>query len=203
MANIQCNDTDQLCPDTCDDFIVPSVSFDDCAPEINESEIEWIAVANKDASDFEDVEDAEEWTTRINQTAPESGTDDSIRMIRVIGDKPAPEETEITISGNRTQTTGATHTANFDIDETNTVNYEFIRKLQCNTKVKLWYITRGNKVYGGICGLKAKLKARLVQNRGNGEIEKFTGTFVWEDKIDPPRAEWPLAGTTNFQTPTT
>lgn len=203
MANTQCNDTDLICPDGCEEFVIPSVQFDDCAPEINESEIGWIAVAHGDADDFTDIEDISEWNARISQTAPGSNPDNTIRMIRVVGDKPAPENTEITISGQRTIRTGTTHTLNFDVDETNSTNYEFIRKMQCNASVKFWYITVACKVYGGICGLKGTINARLVQNRGEGEIERYTGTIEWKDKIDPPRADWPLCGVTGFQTPTT
>lgn len=204
MANTQCNDTDNLCGEVCEDVIIPSVEFNDCNPEINESEIEWIAETNADADDFTDIEDVDEWTARINQTAPVSGPDNTIRMIRVTGDKPAPEDTEITISGRRTISSSTTHTVNLDIDETNATNYEWNRKTQCIKKVKAWYITVGGKVYGGTCGLKdAQIRTRLIQNRGEGEIERYTGTLTWKDKLDPPRADWPLAGTTVFPTPTT
>ena len=203
MANTQCNDIDQICPESCDDMLVPSVQFSDCAPEINESEIEWLVVGHSETPNFTDIEDIDEWNQRISQTAPLAGPDNTLRLFRVTGDKPAPEDTEITISGQRTIRTGTTHIVNFDIDETNETNYEAIRKLQCNSTVKIWYITRACKVYGGICGMKAQFQARLIQNRGEGEIERYTGTVEWKDKIDPPRAEWPLCGTTVFPTPTT
>lgn len=200
MPNVQCNDTDVLCPLDCTDQQIPSVNFDDCSPELNESEIEWIAVAKSDAVDFEDIEDAEEWTTRITQVA--AGTapspDNTIRMLRVIGDKPAPEITNRTVSGNRQVQTAKKHTLNIEVDETNKLNYEFARSTSCNATYKAWYVTKAGLVYGGICGIKAQMVLNLVQNRGDGEIEKYIGTVTWNDKIDPPRADFPLAGTVNF-----
>lgn len=200
MANTQCNDTDQICPQDCSEQQIPSVNFDDCSPELNDSEIEWIAVAKSDADDFTDIEDADEWNARINQLAatPAPSPDNSIRMIRVTGDKPAPEITNRTVSGSRTVQTAKSHTINFDIDETNELNYEWARSTSCNATYKAWYITKAGLVYGGICGLKAQIVANLVQARGDGEIELYQGTMTWKDKIDPPRANFPLAGTVNF-----
>lgn len=200
MPNVQCNDTDLLCPSDCDEQQIPSVNFDDCSPENNLSEIEWVAVAKSDASDFEDIEDAEEWTDRIAQTAASEAPnpDDTIRMIRVIGDKPAPELQNRLVSGGRNIQTGKRHTINVEIDETNKTNYEFARSTACNATYKIWYITRAGLVYGGICGLKAQMVLNLIQNRGDGEIEKYIGTITWNDKMDPPRADFPLAGTVNF-----
>lgn len=200
MPNVQCNDNDNLCPENCDELNLPSVNFDDCSPENNESEIEWLAIAKSDAADFEDIEDATEWTARIAQTAadPAPDPDNTIRMIRVIGDKPAPEIQTRLVSGGRNLQTGKTHTLNVEVDETNAVNYEFARTTACNATYKLWYITRAGLVYGGICGLKAQLVLNLIQNRGDGEIEKYIGTVTWKDKIDPPRASFPLAGVVNF-----
>lgn len=198
--NTQCNDTDQICPTDCSEQQIPSVNFDDCSPELNDSEIEWVAVAKSDAADFTDVEDAAEWTARINQLAatPAPDPDDSIRMIRVTGDKPAPEITTRTVSGGRLVQTAKKHTVNIDVDETNSLNYEFARSTSCNATYKVWYVTKAGLVYGGICGLKAQVILNLIQNRGDGEIEIYQGTITWDDKIDPPRASFPLAGTVNF-----
>ncbi|WP_159039837.1 hypothetical protein [Christiangramia fulva] len=189
-----------LCPVDCATAGIPTVNFDDCSPENNESEIEWIAISRSDSDDFADVEDATEWTTRIAQTAadPAPSPDNSIRMIRVIGDKPAPEVQNRTVSGGRQIQTAKNHTLNVEIDETNSDNYEFIRSTQCNPTYKLWYITRAGLVYGGICGIKAQAIFNLIQNRGDGEIEKYVGTVTWKDRIDPPRANFPLAGEVNF-----
>lgn len=200
MANTQCNDTDQICPENCDEQQIPTVNFDDCSPENNESEIEWLAIGRSDSDDFSDIESAIEWNNRINQFAEASpgSPDNSIRMIRVIGDKPAPETTTRTVSGGRVIQTAKNHTLNVEVDETNKENYEFARSTSCNATYKLWYITRAGLVYGGICGLSAQLILNLTQPRGDGEIETYAGTVTWKDKIDPPRATFPLAGTVNF-----
>lgn len=200
MANTQCNDTDTICPQNCDEQNLPSVNFDDCSPENNLSEIEWLIVGKSDAADFADIEDLSEWTPRITQNAgdPAPDPDNTLRMIRVIGDKPAPEIQTRLVSGNRTIQTGKTHTLNIEIDETNAVNYEFARTTACNATYKTWYVTREGLIYGGICGAKAQMVLNLIQARGAGEIEKYVGTVTWTDKLDPPRANFPLAGTVNF-----
>lgn len=200
MPNVQCNDTDIICPIDCTDAQIPTVRFDDCAPEINESEIEFVAIARSDADDFADVEDSTEWTTRIEQSATEIAPDpdNSIRMLRVIGDKPAPEVQNRVVSGGRSLQTAKNHTLNVEVDETNIDNYEFARSTQCNPTYKLWYVTKAGKVYGGICGIKAQMVLNLIQNRGDGEIEKYIGTVTWKDRIDPPRANFPLAGVVSF-----
>lgn len=200
MPNTQCNDIDLLCPVNCAEAQIPTVSFDDCSPEINESEIEWIAIARSDAKNFLDVEDSTEWTTRIAQDAATvpPAPDDTIRMIRVVGDKPAPELQNRVVSGGRSLQTAKNHTINAEIDETNIDNYEFARSTSCNPTYKLWYVTKAGLVYGGICGIKAQVIFNLIQNRGDGEIEKYVGTVTWKDRFDPPRANFPLAGVVNF-----
>lgn len=200
MPNTQCNDIDLLCPVNCDEAQIPSVSFDDCSPEINESEIEWIAIARSDSQNFLDVEDSTEWTARIAQDAADIAPDpdETIRMIRVVGDKPAPELQNRVVSGGRSLQTAKNHTINVEIDETNIDNYEFARSTSCNPTYKLWYVTKAGLVYGGICGIKAQVIFNLIQNRGDGEIEKYVGTVTWKDRFDPPRANFPLAGVVNF-----
>ncbi len=196
MANVQCNDTDKLCPDNCEAQVLPEVLFDDCAPELNRSEIEWIILGKANTAPFKDLEDLAEWNTRIKLV---NSHVNSLRILRVVGDKPAAEDQTAVISGQRTVVSSANHTVNFDVDETNKVNYEFIRTTACNSSSKVWYVTVDGLMYGGICGLKAQIKMRLVQARGENEIEKYTGTLTWKDRFDPPRAKWPLAGMTNFK----
>ncbi|MGG5503237.1 hypothetical protein ACPDHQ_07375 [Myroides odoratimimus] len=198
MAYTQCNDIDKLCPENCDEQQLPEVNFDDCSPETNKSEIEWVVVGKSNAKAFKDIEDIEEWNTRLALPLKDS---DSLRILRVSGDKPAAEDATMVISGQREVVTDGTHTLNYDIDETNKVNYEFVRRTNCGGTYRFWYITIGGLIYGGNCGLKGQMKARLVQERGDGAIEKYTGSLRWKDKFDPPRATWPLAGMTKFPTP--
>jgi hypothetical protein len=177
------------CPEDCS-ATLPVVNFNECAPQTNDGEVIYLAVTKTTAIDFTDIEDIAEWNTRVSQTAL---TADSIRLIPVIGDKPAPEEVVKTISLRREIVSSRTHSINFDIDETNDENYNFINQTTCGGQYKVWYVTADGRVYGGNCGLTGSLKINPVHTRGKGENLLFQGTFKFELKNHPARNTFPLA----------
>ena len=71
-----------LCPTDCDQAL-GTVLFDDCAPNINPSEIQRLFVSKGNADPFTDWKQASEWTTRIAQTGTNA---DAIRELTVIAD---------------------------------------------------------------------------------------------------------------------
>ena len=75
-----------LCPTDCDQAL-GTVLFDDCALNINPSEIQRLFVSKGNAElHIVTGKQASEWTTRIAQTGTNA---DAIRELTVIGDKPA------------------------------------------------------------------------------------------------------------------
>ena len=110
------------CPTDCGGAL-PAVSFDDCAPAIHYGEVSKLYLANVEAADFTNVELLSEWTTRLTADGTNA---DAIRELTVIGDLPEAERTEITISGDRTIAGVKNFTMNFEIDETNVTNYNFL-----------------------------------------------------------------------------
>lgn len=195
---------DPICPEDCD-VSLPELNFSDCAPEINLSQIKRIYLAKVTAASFVDWTLPDEWAERITNTDPEPITDeedpdypggptgDEIRQLVVIGDKPAPSSNVIDISGGRKYTTNKTHTLPFDIDETNDVNYEAMRMMQCGGTFKMWYETAGGKLYGGNSGITVTVDISDILARGINEIERLTGTFTWERRFDPERTTSPIA----------
>ena len=138
-----------LCPTDCDQAL-GTVLFDDCAPNINPSEIQRLFVSKGNAEPFTDWKQASEWTTRIAQTGTNA---DAIRELTVIGDKPAASPITKDISGGRKYTVGKDHTLNFTVDDVSDENYEFMRSTECGGKYRLWYETKGGYIYGGNDGI--------------------------------------------------
>lgn len=195
FASTKTNDTMSVtigpivCTEDCD-FDIPPVSFAECNPEINLSQIAKIYLAQPDAADFSDVSAVGEWTNRLSQT---SNDVDAIRSLTVVGDKPAPETTEKTISGNRIVPTDKKHTINFDIDESNETNHEFARGTKCVKQVKFWYETIGGKLFGGNTGISGTLKVDMTLSRTEGDIILYPGTLKWSSTDLEERTTSPIA----------
>lgn len=177
-----------LCPTDCTTAL-GEVLFDDCAPNINPSEIKRVLVAKGNASPFTDWTTATEWTTRI---AMSGATANAIRPLTVIGDKPAPSSVTKDISNNRKWVVGKDHTLNFTIDDVSDENYEFMRATECGGKYRLWYETHGGYLYGGNEGIKVTLVMDDALNRGIDEIETLNGVATWRSKFSPERTKSPI-----------
>lgn len=177
---------------------LPVVSFDNCTPEVNLSEIEYLLVANSDAEAFTDITDPVEWTARLSNTSTDAN---AIRQFRVTGDMPAATDQEVTISGNRKVVIDRTNTVNADIDESNDINHEAFRLMQCGGQFKYWFVTRSGHVFGGNAGISGSLKVGLVLARGESAFHTYPLVGTWQNKFMPERALWPIAGAT-VSTPT-
>lgn len=177
-----------LCPNDCDQPL-QEVEFDECAPEINLSEIKRLFIGKKNTPAFNNWAQAQEWTERISPTANEAT---SLRELTVIGDKPAPSNVQKNISNARIIQVGKDHTINFSVDDVSDKNYDFARATECGTKVRIWYETMGGKMYGGNKGILAYLVMDLVLARGTEEIEAINGVVTWRAKFSPERVDSPI-----------
>lgn len=174
-----------VCPTSCS-APLPDVEFSICAPEIHTGEISNIYITTADGGELTDETDAAEWATRM---ALLSSNPLKIRTLTVLADKPAPEESEIVISNDRTVVGEKTHTLNIDIDETNQVNYDFLRAMECGKKILIWYKTADGLLYGGNMGIAGTLRLNEVIPRSRKELVVFSGTFKWNSKTAPCRTE--------------
>jgi hypothetical protein len=177
-----------LCPTDCTTAL-GGVLFDDCAPNINPSEIKRVLVSKGNAAPFDDWTVATEWTTRLEMSGAAA---DPIRPLTVIGDKPAPSSVTKDISNNRKWVVGKDHTLNFTVDDVSDENYEFMRATECGGKYRLWYETHGGYLYGGNDGIKATIVMDDVLNRGIDEIETLNGVATWRSKFSPERVKSPI-----------
>ena len=177
------------CPSDCS--TLPAVAFDTCAPELHWGEVTKLYVAAADADDFANVEDVTEWNTRLDQSAVATG--DEIRELTVIAELPEPEQTETPVSGDRTAVGFKNFTLNFDIDETNDTNYNFLLTLECNLSFKIWYETSDGMLYGGNEGIPATLRANQIIPKERTEHVKFVGVARWKSRTSPLRCVSPLA----------
>ena len=177
------------CPESCGGAL-PAVSFDDCAPAIHYGEVSKLYLANVEADDFTNVELLSEWTARLTA----NGTDpDAIRELTVIGDLPEAERTEIAISGDRTIAGVKNFTMNFEIDETNVTNYNFLLTTECNLKFKMWFETSDGILYGGNEGIEASILMNLVIPRERTDVVKYMGQAKWRSQFSPLRSTMPTA----------
>ena len=177
------------CPTDCSS-LVPEVSFNICAPNVNYGEIDFLYIGARDAGGLVDWTSLAEWLTRISNTSVAA---DAIRQIGVIGSKPAPTRESIEISGNRKVWSPATHTIAIAIDETNDENYEFLRTLECNGFYKMWY-SAGKYLYGGNDGIDVdQMFLDDIIPESRKELDKFIGAAEWEAQFHPERILNPLA----------
>lgn len=177
-----------LCPDNCDDPLA-EVDFDECAPEINLSEIKRIFIAKKAAAPFTDWKLAPEWLERLDQSAVDV---DTIRELTVIGDLPAGSNITKAISNGRTIQIGKDRTLNFTIDDVSDKNYEFARSTECGGKYRYWFETMGGKMYGGNKGILGTVVMDIILNRGTDEVETINGVATWRAKFSPERITSPI-----------
>ena len=175
------------CPTDCTGS-VQAVSFNECAPETHWGEISKVYLAPADLADFADVTSLAEWTGKLADTG-----DDKIRTLIGIGEKPEPEQTEVPISGDRVVTGYKKFVVNFEVDETNETNYNFLAMSECGGKYKIWYETSDGILYGGNAGLEVSIKANEIIPKERTAIVKHVYKISWQSKQHPYRCTSPMA----------
>jgi hypothetical protein len=172
------------CPEDCSANL-PEVSFSDCSPELNGGNITYLYLTNF-GNGMTNWLDIAEWTARIDNDSVDSA---AIRRIRIIGSKPAPDKPEVVISGDRTVYGTPTHTLDFRIDETNAINHEFVRQMECGGQFTGWYETVGGLRWGGNDGIPMTVKVDEIIPESSSEYITFTGQAKWKEKFTPERTE--------------
>ena len=176
------------CPTDCAGSL-GAVSFNECAPEVHYGEISKLYVARADAADFVSPDLIAEWTARLSDT---EDTVDKIRTFIGMGEMPAPEKTELTISGNRTIYSPKTFNVLFEVDETNDTNYEWLLESECNLKRKFWFETSDGMLYGGKTGIEGVFNTDAPIPKSRKDIAKFMMSVKWESKNHPLRTISPM-----------
>ena len=174
------------CPTGCQND-VPVVSFDECNPEVDFSEVDkiYLCAINNPLADWTD---AAGWATRLS----DSGTDpEDIRELWVSGELPEPERTETEIDNERDVWSPMKFTLTAVIFETNLTNYDFIRQLQCGGEYLMWY-SAGENMYGGTTGIEVNIKADHLITKGSKEANTIQIVVTWDAKHSPERITNPL-----------
>lgn len=175
------------CPEGCEAEL-PVVSFDECSPEVNSGQISVIYLTNRN-NPLTSWTDLAEWSARLSNTSTDSS---AIRTLFVTGSWPPPEKTEKTISLQRKIYSDGNETLTFRIDETNQINHDFIREMQCGGQYTIWPATGqigddGKLIWGGNEGIEVAIS--IGQNVPESVDENITydGTAKWTSKFPPER----------------
>lgn len=180
-----------ICPIDCNSE-VPIVDFSLCAPETNNGQVEIVYLTNI-GYPLSDWNNLSEWNSRLSNT---STAPDAIRTLNVIGDKPLPESQIKIISRNRRVVGNSVHTLNLRIDETNQINHDFIRGLQCGGNYLIWYQDSNGNLFGGQVGsdgIVAFINLGMVIPESRDELEVYQGTAIWDAKFTEDRTDSPMA----------
>jgi len=178
---------------------MPAVDFSDCSDAVEEEESEiselFMSTIQDDGNGNLSVAGAPgDWTSAGSWAGAISNSGaGAVRHLIGIGDKGAGDQTSRTISRGRIKFGEKTFTLNFSIDDVKSVNYDFIRALECGVDVGFWYQTKGGYLYGGPTGIKATAQADWILDRGEGTYAVGQITLTWKAPCNPPRIESPIA----------
>jgi len=175
------------CPSGCDADL-PIVAFNECAPEVNSGQISVIYLTNRNYP-LTDWTDLVEWTARLSNTSTDSS---AIRTLFVTGSWPVPEKAEKVISLGRTIYSPGKENLAFRIDETNQINHDFMRELQCGGQYTIWPATgqlgdEGKLIWGGNAGIEAAISIGQNVPESTDENITYDGTAKWTAKFPPER----------------
>jgi hypothetical protein len=179
-----------VCPTGCLDD-VPIISMDECNPAVDFSEIDklYITAIGLGHNGLVDWTDAAEWATRIDNT----GTDlTDIRELWVSGEMPDPERNITEIDNDREVSSRMKLQQTVQVYETNTVNYDAVRYIQCGTRFLMWY-SSGEYLYGGTDGIEVNIIASHQITKGSREANIIQLLTSWEADHNPERIDNPLS----------
>jgi hypothetical protein len=176
------------CPTTCAGYLA-DVSFNECTPEYHWGEISKIYLASITHPGFINAGALAEWTAWLSDTADFAY---SIRTLTVIGELPEPETSEVPTSGDRIAIGYKTFNLNFEIDETNDINYNWLLMSECGGKYVIWYETSDGILYGGNDGIEVSLRMNQIIPRERTALVKLMGKATWKSIRSPFRHDSPL-----------
>lgn len=176
------------CPTGCSSLL-PANHYDLCDQDIHTGEIQHIYFANVDAECFTDWTVSTEWLARISA---DSLDPDAIRRFRGSGDLPVAAQDTIDISLCQKFYTDKTFTINFSVEDTHEDNYNFLRTLECNTTLKMWFAT-DDLMFGGNCGEEVNVSANYKIDRGCKTLHYIELVITWDNKFSSERCVNPLA----------
>lgn len=179
------------CPTGCTDYL-QNVSFDLCNPAVEFGEIDHIYLMSQNGDSLANWELLSVWQARLAPALDPTSDYNAIIDLHVIADLPVAEQEELTISLARKIQTPATFLINFEIDDLSEENYDFMRWLECNFLVTMWF-SANEVLFGGNDGIDVTFKAKPQIERGQKSLQKIVGSVSWESKFSPERCVNPMA----------
>ena len=146
---------------------LPDANADKCTYNIHFGRIDMLLFTRL-GDDLTDVSSTSEWGTRLDTL-------------------PLPERTELTISLGRKTYTSSKHTVTFNVDDTGSVNANFLYEIQETPQTyALWFVADG-QLYGGNAGIEASVTAsgRLIPE-SNEEIQTINILASFEGALPIP-----------------
>jgi len=180
---------DIICATSCTDAL-PAVDFDICNPQVHFGQISDVYLTNIGYPLLDETNPVE----IAARLALPVGNPAKLVNLFVIGSKGAAEATIIDMSKARKVTGNKNHTVTFRIDEVSDVNYNFMRALECNRTLLIYYKTFGGKWYGGNEGIPASILMNHIIPEDAGALETIEGTLTWKSKFHPCRTDYALQG---------
>lgn len=122
------------------------------------------------------------------RAAADNTTASKVRFIYGIGEKPEPQETQVTLHKGKLLSLGTKNSLVFTINIIDSATYNALRKLQaCKGTYHMWFAT-DSFFYGGLNGIIGDVeKVVFVKSGGRGSNSTCVITLGWSAKADPVR----------------
>lgn len=176
-----------VCPTDCT-ALLPTVSFNECAPTYLTSQVSDVYLMNS-GYPLTNWTNADELLTRISNDSTDSN---AIRAFAVVGSVAAPTQTEKKTSHRRTAYSDKEFTLSATIDDNSDTNYDAARAAGCNRSYRFLYGTLGNKLYGGNTGILSTLRMWEEITDSDDDFAVLKMEFKWKAKLMPLRTDNPL-----------
>lgn len=162
--------------------VLPAVSADFCAPNVNFGQIEKIYFTRV-GDDFTLVTDPAEWATRLSNSdpLPASPALAPVRELFVIGSLGEPEQTPIVISAEREVYPDGQFEIPFLVDDTSQTNYDFAQTLiGQNGAVYAFWFEAGGLLFGDNAGVVATMRLFYEVPEASTDLQRIRGTIRWK-----------------------
>jgi hypothetical protein len=184
------------CPEDCGDFVMPVFSSEDCIDTITSelSEIKELFLAEYDPEDrTKPLGGPADWTLKADwEAAISNTTTGKVRRLYGIGDVAEAEKTTRTFHNNKQKVVNRAYPLTFDVLDLNQINYDAMRAFQCGGDIRIWFMDRGNYLYGGQDGIPLTISdADSLFERGADAYKKIVIKGIYNALCAPDRTPSP------------
>jgi len=172
------------CPTDCS-ALIPICDFTDCNPVTNRAQVTDIFIG-KPGNPMVDWLDAGEWADRVSCTGT---ANNSIRHWLVTGAYSRPEQVENKLAHGLIKTGDKTFKMTVTIDQTNQVNRDMVRALECGGKLLMWFVVGGDVMFGGNEGIEISAAPFITATDTTDDLMKIEIDITWKAKCSPETAD--------------